>query len=246
VSRNLTASYGRHVVLSRINLSLTGGGLTAIVGPAGAGKSTLLRCAVGLLPPRAGEIEVLGEAPGRARRQVAYLPQHLLLDWRLPLSVLDVVLMGRYSALGPFRRVGRDDREQARARLAEVGLADLADWSVGELSTEQRCRVLLARALVQRPSLLLLDEMLTGLDSRSEREILSLLEALAAAGPTVLLATRELAALAGRFNEVVLLNGSVIGYGRPADVLTRANLEATFGAEPINLRVGAEYFAVDA
>jgi manganese/zinc/iron transport system ATP- binding protein len=227
-------------------LSLPAGRLTAIVGPAGAGKSTLLRCAAGLLQPRAGEIQILGKAPREVRRLLGYVPQHLLLDWRLPLSVLDVALLGCYAALGPFRRPGREERGLTLACLEQVDLAKLADRSVGDLSPAQRCQLLLARALVPQPKVLLLDDLLAGLDSRAAHEILGLLERITTRGLTALVTTRELASIAPHFEQVVLLNGTVVAHGRPTEALTRTNLEATFGAESVNIRVGSEYFAIDA
>lgn len=244
--KGLTAAYGRTVVLSRASLSIPTGSLAALVGPPEAGKSTVLRCALGLLRPRAGDVCVLGQAPRLSRHQVGYLPQNGLVDWRFPVSTLEVVLMGRFAGLGLTRRPSGQDRARATACLAEVGLAHLAPRPVADLDRRQRCLVLLARAIARDPALLLLDEPLQDLGPPTEQELFGLLDRLRRGGRTLVVATRALTSLAEHFEHVVLLNGRVVAEGPPAAVLTRANLDATYGSRAVTLMVGAGYFAVDA
>jgi manganese/zinc/iron transport system ATP- binding protein len=244
--RGLTLDRGGLVTLSRVSLSLPLGAMAAIVGPAGAGKSSLLRCLLGRLAPRAGEVFVLGERAGAARERLSYLPPDGPVDWRFPLSVLEVVLMGRYRRAGLFGRIGPRDRALAQACLADVGLAHLAERRVADLSRAQRQRAILARAFVQEPELLLLDEPLADVDAETADELFSLLARLPQRGKTVIVATRGLGGLVERFDQVVLLNGQVVAQGRPAEVLTEANLRATYGARTVPLEVPAEHFAVDA
>lgn len=234
------------VVLSRVNLSVERGTLAAIVGPPGAGKSTLLRCMLGTQAPRAGEVRVLGGPTAQARRRVGYMPQDELVDWRFPLSVSDVVMMGRYRRLGLIRRPGPRDRALVMACLSEVRLDRFAERRIGELSAGKRRLALLARALVNEPEVLLLDEPLQGLDARTEADLFRLLERLRQRGMVVVVATRDLACVPDRFQHAVLLNGQVIAQGRPAEVLTQAHLQATYGSHLVSMRVDAGQFAVDA
>jgi ABC-type Mn2+/Zn2+ transport system ATPase subunit len=242
---SLSAAHRRRVALSRVTFSIAAGSLVAIVGPPGAGKSTLLRCLLGIMKPRAGEVRLFGQPPRRARRLLAYLPQNDLIDWRFPISVAEVVMMGRYSRLGWLRWPAPGDRELTAASLAEVKLDHLADRRAAELRPGQRRRALLARALAQQPRLLLLDEPLAGLEAAESREVFEVLLRLRQRGVAILMSTRDLAAVGEHFDQVILLNGQVIAQGPRADVFTQSNLEAAYGLQPIPLSVGAAHFAVN-
>jgi manganese/zinc/iron transport system ATP- binding protein len=244
--RGVSADYGGVVVLSRVSLSLAAGSVSAVVGPAGAGKSTLLRCMLGGLTPRAGDVRVLGQPATQARGLVSYLPQGELVDWRFPLSLAEIVMMGRYRALGLLGRPGAREHALVSACLRQVGLDRLADRPLSELTPGQRARALLARALAQERDVLLLDEPFLGIELGAENHLFDLIERLSQQGRTIVVATRELAGVAQRFAHLVLLNSEVVAEGPPPEVLTQRNLQAAYGSQLVTLRVSAEHFAVDA
>ena len=171
---NVTFSYGRHAVLSQVNLTIARGEFATIVGPNGGGKTTLIKLLLGLLSPDSGRIEVLGTSPSSARARVGYVPQHAHVDQSFPARVTDIVLMG---LLGSRRgiRYSTEDRKRAAAALDSVQLADLAGRRLAELSGGQRQRALIARALVAEPELLLLDEPTAHLDVSMEHGLHELL-----------------------------------------------------------------------
>ena len=168
---DVSVGYGDRPALENVNLAVEAGSLLAVVGPNGAGKSTLLKLMAGLLRPWHGRVEVLGHPAGQQARRVAYVPQAELVDWGFPVTVSDVVMMGRYPALGRFRRPGPDDRRAVDAALEQVGMADHASIQIGSLSGGQRRRVFLARALAAGPDLFLLDEPVTGVDATTQEDL---------------------------------------------------------------------------
>ena len=224
---DVSAGYGERTALEHVSIAVEPGSLLAVVGPNGAGKSTLLKLMAGLIRPWTGRIEVLGEPPGREARRVAYVPQAELVDWAFPVTVEDVVMMGRFPRLGRIRRPGRDDRRAVAAALAEVGMGDHAGTQIGRLSGGQRRRVFLARALAAEPDVFLLDEPVTGIDATTQELLMDLLEAQAERGKTVVATTHDLACAAQRFQQVLAVNRTVVAYGPSeivldADVLARA------------------------
>ncbi|HLA17215.1 MAG TPA: metal ABC transporter ATP-binding protein [Candidatus Limnocylindrales bacterium] len=212
-----------------MDLAVEPGTLLAVVGPNGAGKSTLLRLMAGLLAPMAGRVEVLGHPAGQQARRVAYVPQAELVDWRFPVTVRDVVMMGRYPALGPIRRPGGDDHRAVSAALEQVGMAAEADTQIGRLSGGQRRRVFLARALAAQPDLFLLDEPVTGVDATTQEDLMDLLEAETRRGKTVIATTHDLACAAGRFARVLAVNRRVVAHGPASLVLDPDVLSRTYG-----------------
>jgi ABC-type Mn2+/Zn2+ transport system ATPase subunit len=224
---DVSAGYGERVALEHVSIAVEPGSLLAVVGPNGAGKSTLLKLMAGLARPWAGRIEVLGQPPGREARRVAYVPQAELVDWAFPVTVEDVVMMGRFPRLGPVRRPGPDDRRAVRGALEQVGMARHLRTQVGRLSGGQRRRVFLARALAAEPDLFLLDEPVTGIDPTTQELLMDLLEEQAERGKTVVATTHDLACAAQRFQQVLAVNRTVVAYGASnlvldADVLARA------------------------
>ena len=210
-------------------MAVESGTLLAVVGPNGAGKSTLLKVMAGLLQPWTGRVEILGGAPGREAHRVAYVPQAETVDWAFPVTVADVVMMGRYPLLGPLRRPGAADRRHADEALEKVGMTAHRQTQIGQLSGGQRRRVFLARALAADPALYLLDEPVTGIDATTQEDLMDILEAEAKRGRTVVATTHDLAAAAERFQRVAAINRTVIAYGPSTLILDPDVLARTYG-----------------
>jgi manganese/iron transport system ATP-binding protein len=229
-------AYGRVPVLEDIDGEVRPGQSVALIGPNGAGKTTLIRAILGLVPVVRGSITVLGRPPTAARREVAYVPQADTLDGDFPVSVEQVVLMGRYRRIGWVRRPGRADRAAAARALEELGLAELARARFGVLSGGQRQRALLARAVAQEARLLLLDEPFNGVDATSEELLLAALARLKAGGAAVLMSTHDLALAHLACDEVCLLNHHQFGFGPVKSTLVPELLRATYGGHALELR----------
>lgn len=225
---DVTAGYGGHMALEHVSFDIERGCLAGLVGPNGAGKSTLLNVMLGILKPRSGEVFIFGRPGPEMRESVGYMPQSERVDWDFPVTVADVVLMGRYSRIGLVRRPGRRDREVAMAALERVRLAGLAQRRIGELSGGERRRALIARALAREAELLLLDEPLAGLDATAQHDLLDLLHELRTEGKTLFVATHDLSCVAADFDHAVLINTRVVAFGRPQDVFTEEKLSEAF------------------
>ncbi len=204
----------------------------ALLGPNGAGKSTLLKVIAGVLPPTRGDVEVYGEEPGD-HICIAYVPQRSQVDWSFPISVRDVVMMGRIGKLGLLRRPARKDWAIVEQALEVVNLADLSKRQISELSGGQQQRMFIARALAQEAELMLMDEPLTGLDAASQTDIFNILDTLRDERVTVLVALHDLKIAAERFDAILLLNHSLIGFGTPAEVFSNENLAQAYGSQRI-------------
>ena len=231
----VTVAYDGKPALDNVSLSVPHGAQVAIVGPNGAGKSTLFKALVGLLPVRSGTMTLRDRAPGDHGDTIAYVPQREEIDWGFPVTVHDVVMMGRYGRLGWFRRPGAADREVVARCLDELGIADLERRAIGELSGGQQQRVFLARALAQEPHVLLLDEPFTGVDVGARETLLTVLARLREHGITVLVSTHDMETAAKRFQLVALLRGRLIAYGAPDSVFTPEHLSEAFGGHALFL-----------
>ncbi len=231
----VTVSYAGGPALEEVSLGIPHGAQVAVVGPNGAGKSTLFKALVGLLPLRGGSILIHGRAPDDQQDPVAYVPQREEVDWRFPVTVHDVVMMGRYGRLGLLRRPAPADRRAVAAALQTMGLSDLADRPIAELSGGQQQRVFLARALAQEPHVLLLDEPFTGVDASVRESVLGVLAMLRRKGVTALVSTHDLRLASERFELVALLNRRLIAYGTPAEVFTPDHVATAFGGGAIFL-----------
>ncbi|MEZ4868973.1 MAG: zinc ABC transporter ATP-binding protein AztA [Caldilineaceae bacterium] len=228
--QQVTVRYGTVIALEQVTFALAKGDQVAVVGPNGAGKSTLFNLIAGILKPTQGTVSIYGSGPQR-HTCVGYVPQRNQIDWRFPVTVADVVMMGRVGKIGLLRWARRQDREIVKAALARVGMAELAKRQIGALSGGQQQRVFLARTLAQEAELLLLDEPLTGLDLPSQEIILSLLAELHAEGVTMLVATHDLSQAAEYFPKVMLLNRQMVALGAPAEVLTQSFLAEAYGSQ---------------
>ena len=236
---DLTVAYADQPVLWDVDLAVPAGVKMAIVGPNGAGKSTLIKAAMGLIEPVAGEIRIFGRARQRVRGEIAYVPQRTSLEWDFPTDALDIVTMGTYGRLGWLRRVGARQREEAAEALRAVGMEAFARRPIAQLSGGQQQRVLLARALVQRAEIYMLDEPFQGVDAPTERTIVEVLDGLAGAGKTILVVHHDLQTVAQYFDQVLLLNVRAIAAGLVAEVFTEDNLRMTFGGRVGVLARGA-------
>ena len=235
---DVTVELDGHRALSNVTFDVDAGTLMGVVGPNGAGKSTLFNAIAGLLPVRQGEVNLHRVDLGRGA--LAYVPQRESVNWRLPVTVMDVVMMGRCCRLGWFRRPGRKDRELVNACLIRAGLWDHRSALMTELSGGQKQRAFVARALAQEASVLLLDEAFSGVDVGAQERLVEVLQTLRDEGRIVLLATHDLTNLAGRFDQVLCLNGHVCACGPPDQVLTSEVMEELYGAHGVRLTMAGE------
>jgi ABC-type Mn2+/Zn2+ transport system ATPase subunit len=232
----VSAGYGDRLALENVTLAIPAGSLLAVIGPNGAGKSTLLKTMAGLLPTRSGTIEILGDRPGVHARRVAYVPQAETVDWEFPVTVGEVVMMGRYARIGIARGPGRHDHHVVGEALETVGMHADIDRQIGALSGGQRRRVFLARALAAEPDLYLLDEPVTGVDATTQEDLMDVLEAEARAGKTVVATTHDLACAAHRFQEAALVNRRIVAAGPAKDlILDQRLLAETYGGHVLVL-----------
>ena len=236
--RDVSAGYDGKLVLHEVSFQVPHGARVAVVGPNGAGKSTLFKVLVGLLPTRSGQVLIHGLPLGAHQDCVAYVPQRNDIDWHFPVTVSDVVLMGRYGHLGRWQRASRHDREIVGHALEQMRIANLAKRSIDELSGGQQQRVFLARALAQEPHILLMDEPFTGVDAATQEATLALLDDLHAQQVTTMISTHDLNLAASRFEQVLLLNHRVVAYGPVAEVFTPQALGQAFSGQVLMLPNG--------
>lgn len=235
----VAVTYDRVPALEDISGTLAEGGSLALIGPNGSGKSTLLKAILGLVPLQGGEIRVFGQAPAAARRNVAYVPQQEALDPEFPISVRQVVVMGRYRRIGWIRRPAREDRAVAEAALERVGLAPRGDDRFGTLSGGQRQRVLLARAIAQDARLLLLDEPFNGVDGTTQDLLLDLLGELRRTGVAIVMSTHDLAIANLACSDACVLNRRLVAFGPVAEALTVDHLREAYGPHALVLSTDA-------
>jgi manganese/iron transport system ATP-binding protein len=232
VARDVTVTYRNgHTALWDASFAIPRGTVTALVGVNGAGKSTLFKAIMGFVPTARGEIRILGLPVREALRRslVAYVPQAEEVDWAFPVLVEDVVMMGRYGHMGFLRRARATDRAAVDAALERVGMSAYRERQIGELSGGQRKRVFLARALAQDGQVILLDEPFTGVDVKTEEQIVALLRELRAEGRVMLVSTHNLGSVPEFCDRTVLVKGTVLQHGPTETTFTRENLEAAFG-----------------
>ncbi len=226
---DLTVAYHHKPVLYGIDLAVPPGKLIGIIGPNGAGKSTLIKAVMGLLPVDSGWVKVFGENHRKNLKRVGYVPQRESVDWDFPVSVMDVVLMGRYGKLGLFKRPGKKDREIACACLEKVKMMPYADRQIANLSGGQQQRVFLARALAQESDLYFMDEPFAGVDAATESSIITLLHELRQKGKTILVVHHDLPTARNYFDMLILLNMRLVDFGLTEEVFTYEKLQKTYG-----------------
>jgi ABC-type Mn2+/Zn2+ transport system ATPase subunit len=236
--RELAAGYGGHPALEGISFAVAPGQMVGVVGPNGAGKSTLFKAILGLIPIVQGQVLLHDADAHDQRAMMGYLPQLDDIERTFPVSVSDVVMMGRYPRIGWGRRPRVEDRTAVQEALARVELLDHTRSQVGKLSGGQLQRVLLARVLAQDPHLLLLDEPVSGVDTTTQHAIFGVLEELKQEGKTVIVATHDLNCVIERFDQVLCLNKRLTGYGPTTEVFREDVLEATYGSHLMVVHVG--------
>ncbi|MFE5788267.1 metal ABC transporter ATP-binding protein [Rhodococcus erythropolis] len=230
---NVSVHYGEVHALDHVDLTLNSGSVCGLIGMNGSGKSTLFKVIMGMIKPDNGSVRIAGLDAAAARKsgRVGYVPQSEDVDWTFPISVRDVVMMGRYGHLGFLRRPRRADREAVAEALERVELTEFADRQIGQLSGGQKKRAFVARGIAQDASILLLDEPFAGVDKRSEATISTLLRESASDGRSILVSTHDLHAVPKLCDEAVLLMRKVLVHADPDTVLQPENLALAFGLD---------------
>lgn len=240
---DVTVTYRNgHTALWDASFQIPRGTVTALVGVNGAGKSTLFKAIMGFIPTAKGTIRVLGRSVNQALREnlVAYVPQSEEVDWAFPVLVDDVVMMGRYGHMGFLRRPSAADHRAVDEALARVDMLDYRRRQIGELSGGQRKRVFLARALAQDGMVILLDEPFTGVDVKTEEQIVGLLRELRNEGRVMLVSTHNLGTVPEFCDRTILVKGTVLDFGPTEAVFTRENLEHAFGGVLRHFTLGGD------
>jgi ABC-type Mn2+/Zn2+ transport system ATPase subunit len=228
---NVTVTYSGKVALHGANLELQPGSICGLVGMNGSGKSTLFKAIMGFVKPQTGRVLIHGLPTSKVQKQnlVAYIPQSEDVDWNFPVSVEDVVMMGRYGYMNMLRIPSRRDRSIVLDSLERTHMAEFKDRQIGELSGGQKKRAFLARVLAQQGEVILLDEPFAGVDIKTEKAIVQLLEELREAGKTILISTHDLTSISTFCDQVILVNRTILAYGPTSEVFTSENLARTFG-----------------
>ncbi len=249
VADDVSVTYNNgHTAIYDVSVNLSSHTTCALVGINGSGKSTLFKSVMGLVMPQTGSIR-LGGLPVKAalkKGRVAYVPQSEDIDWDFPILVRDVVMQGRYGFMGFFRHPSPRDHEAVDGALARLGVQDLGERQIGELSGGQKKRVFLARALAQQSKIILLDEPFTGVDVKTENAIMELMMELQNEGYLLLVSTHNLGTVPDYCNEVILLNRTVIAAGATETTYTQENLEKTFGGVLKHIQLGGDTLHDDA
>ena len=229
--KDVSCGYGRQEVLSEVSLDIMQGDFVGLLGPSGSGKTTLLRAVLGAVDMYRGKVLVEGISTDRRRPRVGYVPQLETIDWNFPVTVREVVMMGRTMNNRFFPWYRRQDRMLADEMMEHLGISHLARRHIRELSGGQQQRVFLARALVSSPRILLLDEPTSGVDIKTRDDVMHLLHEINHQGITIIMTTHEINAVAVHLPWVICLNGRVLAEGPPSSVITPEILKLTYGAE---------------
>ncbi len=232
---NLSVHYENRSALRNVNMTVQAGHITALLGPNGAGKSTLLKVLAGMIPPSHGSVAFENQDLTGPHSEITYVPQRSDVDWKFPISVQECVLLGLANARSRFRPFSRKDKEAAIKALSDVGMDHLAHAQIDALSGGQQQRVFLARALLSRGAVLLLDEPFTGVDVPTQTMLVEILDNLRAEGTSIVYATHDLAQAARTADTAVLLNGEIVAEGPSSETFTAENLTRTFGGSLVSI-----------
>ncbi|MDQ0207146.1 metal ABC transporter ATP-binding protein [Alkalicoccobacillus murimartini] len=227
--KDVSAAYRKNKVLEHVSFNVEQGTLTGIVGPNGAGKSTLIKTLLQLHPSLSGDVVFFGHTLKSTKTRVGYVPQRGSVDWDFPTNALDVVMMGLYQKIGWFKWPMRRHKEKAFEALEKVGMADYANRQISQLSGGQQQRVFLARALIQEADLYFMDEPFAGVDASTEKAIMTILKELKNTGKTVLVVHHDLQTVTDYFDQVLLLNRSVIAHGPTETVFNSDTISDAYG-----------------
>lgn len=230
--QNLAVRYNNgHLALHDVSFRLESGTICGLIGVNGGGKSTLFKSIMGLVKPQNGEVKLNNLPISKALKQnlVAYVPQSEEVDWQFPVSVYDVVMMGRYGYMNFLRRPNLEDKQKVQKSMERVGVEQLQHRQIGELSGGQKKRVFLARALAQQSPIILLDEPFTGVDVKTENAIVELLQQLRQEGHLILVSTHNLASVPSFCDQVLMVNRTLLAQGVTETTFTSENLERVFG-----------------
>lgn len=227
--QDLSVNYGKVPALWDVSLTIPTGVVVGIIGPNGAGKSTLIKTSLNLISPVSGVIKFFGLSLPQARQRIAYVPQRESVDWDFPITVRDLVLMGRYGKLGLFRRPRKADYAAVNEYLEKMGISQFSNRQISQLSGGQQQRVFLARALIQEADLYLMDEPFVGVDVATRTIIMSLLHQLKNEGKTVFVVHHELDSVEANFDWLIMLNVRLVAYGPTKETFTPEKLQACYG-----------------
>jgi len=227
----VTCGYEKQRVLTDVSLTIMPGDFVGLLGPSGSGKTTLLRTVLGAVDIYEGEVLVNGVPTSKKRPRVGYVPQLETIDWNFPVTVQEVVMMGRTMENRLFPWYRKEEKELAAEMMGRLGILDLASRHIRELSGGQQQRVFLARALISSPQLLLLDEPTSGVDIKTRDDVMHLLHDLNHDGVTIIITTHEINAVAVHLPWIVCLAGQILAEGPPSEVITTEVLRLTYGAE---------------
>ena len=228
---SLSCGYEKQRVLNQVNLQIMQGDFVGLLGPSGSGKTTLLRSMLGAVDVYEGEVLVGGVPTSRKRPRIGYVPQLETIDWNFPVTVREVVMMGRTMENRFFPWYRREEKQLADHMMEQLGILPLAGRHIRELSGGQQQRAFLARALVSSPSLLLLDEPTSGVDVKTRDDVMHLLHDLNHEGVTIVITTHEINAVAVHLPWLVCLAGRILAEGPPSEVITSEILYQTYGAD---------------
>ena len=227
----LTVCYGKKPVLWNVDCSFEKGNIIGIIGPNGAGKSTLLKTIVGIIAPESGFVKIYGNPIAKNRKKISYIPQKESIDWSFPVSVLDVVLMGRYGKRGLFKKLTKEDYEIAHEALNTVAMQDYYKVQLSELSGGQQQRVFIARALSQEAEIYFFDEPFSGIDAMTEEAMIQLFKKMGNEGKTIFIVHHDLQSAYNYFDWIVMLNSSLVASGRKKNVYKADLIQKTYGGK---------------
>lgn len=228
-TQHVSVNYDKTPVLWEISLAIPPGNIVGIIGPNGAGKSTFLKACLGLLTPISGKTEFFGQPLDLVRQKIAYVPQRESVDWDFPITVRELVLMGRYGKLGIFRRPRKADLDAADRYLEMVGMSPFRDRQISQLSGGQQQRAFIARALMQEADVYFLDEPFAGIDIASETVLMDIIRKLRDSGKTIFIVHHDLTTVETYFDWLIILNMRLVASGKVADVFNPDTLHSAYG-----------------